>query len=213
MPFVIIARWLKTKRSRYLSDQSLATCFMFPFLTYKGNNAMITYNDEKYNTISQETYNDFLYGLQIHQVKCTTCGHYGCLRVHGYYSRKVKTRGGSFLLVVTRLVCLECGRTHALLPSSIIPYSQPDIECQVLAVSLYENGADASSVCEDFPDVDENNIKSIIRRYRKHWKQKLFSESIPIFPVLTLISGCFAHFSRQFLQIRRTPNSLFAITT
>ena len=174
---------------------------------------MITYIDKNDNTISQNSYEKFILNLQIHQIKCPGCGHFGCMRIHGYYTRKVKTKGGSFILRVMRLVCTGCGQTHALLPSSLVPYSQPSLECQVLVIEISEAGGDLSSVCSEFPDVDENNIKSMIKKYRKCWKQKLSSEAVRFRPLEILTRKCFAYFSRKFLQIHRTVNSLFFITT
>lgn len=174
---------------------------------------MITYIDKNFNTLSQNTYNDVIFNVQMHRIQCPGCGHSGCMRIHGYYRRKVKVRGGSFSLKVMRLFCLECGQTHAVLPSSIVPYTQASLECQILVVGIYENGGNLKTVSEKYPDVDENNIKSIILRYRKHWKQKLASEAIRLRPILSLVIGCFSHFSRQFLQIHRTRNRLFSITT
>lgn len=79
--------------------------------------------------------------LQFHQLKCT-CGHSACLSVHGYYHRTVRTSKGSFRLRICRVICSECGRTHAILPESIVPYDQISLEDQRVIVIAYENGTD-----------------------------------------------------------------------
>jgi hypothetical protein len=171
---------------------------------------MITLLVEENNTITQRFYNDCILSLQLHQLKCS-CNHSGCLHPHGRYERKVKTRKGSFMLKVFRVKCSECGRTHAILLSSIVPYSQITLICCFRIITSLRK--DADSVCTDYPDVDENNVKSVIRRYKKHWEQRLMSERISLTPVKALVLACFSHYSAQFMQVHRTFNRIFSNTT
>ena len=173
---------------------------------------MITLLVEENNPLSQSFYDYCINSLQFHQLTCS-CGRSGCLNIHGYYQRKVKTQDGSFILTVCRVICSECGRTHAILPSSIVPYSQIPLSCCCQIISDFNNGNDINSACEDYPDVDENNVKSVISRFLKHWKQRLISENIHLFPLRALIHACFSHYSTQFMQIKRTVNLLHLKTT
>lgn len=173
---------------------------------------MITFLVEENNTLSQDSYNSCLNSIQFHQLKCS-CGHSGCLRIHGYYPRKVKTHEGSFVLNVCRVRCSFCGRTHALLPSSLVPYSQITLACCCQAIAALCGGGSAGSVCGDYPEVDENNVKSVIRRFRKHWKERLLSLRMGIRSIRELVLSCFCHYSAQFMQIHRTGNVLHAQTT
>ena len=59
------------------------------------------------------------------------------------------------------------------------------------------------------PLVDESSIHCILRQFRLHWQQKLLSQGITLQPLDTLVNICFSHFSRQFMQIKTTPNILF----
>jgi hypothetical protein len=61
------------------------------------------------------------------------------------------------------------------------------------------------------PQIDENNVKHIIRQYKKHWKERLLSICLSIHDRLTI--PCLSAFSRQFMQIHKTPNILFAPPT
>ncbi len=173
---------------------------------------MITYLVEENNPLSQNFYDSCINTLQFHQLSCS-CGHSGCLKIHGYYQRKVKTHDGSFMLNVCRVKCSVCGKTHAILPSSLVPYSQIPLICCCQVISAFSAGGNINSVCGDYPQVDENNVKSIIRRYRKHWKERLLSCRIDLTPVRTLILACFSHYSAQFMQIHRTANLLCPKTT
>ncbi len=84
---------------------------------------MITLFVEKNNTLTQKFYNDLISNLQLHKLTCT-CGKSGCLLVHGYYKRSIKVPSGKIHFRICRVKCAFCGKTHALLPSSIVPYSQ-----------------------------------------------------------------------------------------
>ena len=173
---------------------------------------MITLLVEENNHLSQSFYNSCINNIQFHQLTCS-CGHSGCLIIHGYYKRKVKSSDGSFWLVVCRVKCTECGKTHAILPSSIVPYSQISLTCCCQIIADLEDGTNPCSVCNENPDIDENNVASVLRRFRKHWQQRLLSECIQMIPLRNLVLSCFTHFSAQFLKIRRTVNLLYPKTT
>lgn len=117
------------------------------------------------------------------------------------------------MIRICRVKCSECGKTHALLLSSFVPYSQVPVgEQQEIAVSV-EDGQPIREIYDDHPHIDDNCIKSIIRRYKKHWKERLVSESITLSPLPGLIRHCFTLYSAQFMQIRSTSNTLFSLPT
>jgi hypothetical protein len=70
---------------------------------------MITLYVEENNPITPGFYNSVLNNLQFHQLKCP-CGQSGCLSVHGYYNRYVKTEDGKVLFRICRVKCDQCGR-------------------------------------------------------------------------------------------------------
>ncbi|MBQ6148451.1 MAG: hypothetical protein IJI83_02780 [Oscillospiraceae bacterium] len=61
--------------------------------------------------------------------------------------------------------------------------------------------------------MDENNIKSVIRRYVKFWRERLLAERISLYSLPDLTSACFSHYSKQFMQIRNTYNKLIPSST
>lgn len=87
------------------------------------HNTMITIFVPDCNQISQSFYDSVIFDLQLHQLTCS-CSHSACLSVHGYYWRSVKLPSGTLRLRVCRVKCSECGTTHALLLSSIVPFSR-----------------------------------------------------------------------------------------
>lgn len=173
---------------------------------------MITLSTDFCNPISQLFYDNLIAGLQLHQLSCP-CGHSACLIIHGYYCRNVKSGDSSLPLRICRVRCSVCGGTHALIPASLVPYSQVSLSDQVRIISAFEQGDSLLPVMEQTPSIDENNVSSILRRYRLYWQQRLRSERIPLMPLPQLIRLCFQAFQRQFLQIKPTPNLLFLKTT
>jgi hypothetical protein len=173
---------------------------------------MITVLVNDCNQFSQSFYDSITSNLQWHQVRCS-CGHAGCLTIHGYYYRSVHSRSGSYLLRILRMKCSECGRTHAILLSSFVPYNQISLEDQRLVVEAFEHREDVLKVCTPEGSLDENNVKAIIRRYKHHWQEKLRAEATGFSPLQKLIRQCFSLYSAQFMQVRCTFNTLFSSTT
>lgn len=170
---------------------------------------MITVIFQDCNDFSQEEYDRMMDGLQLFQVECT-CGKKGCLIRYGRYKRCVKFNSVLIILFVKRVLCKACLVSHALFPSILVPYSQVPLNDQQQILACAENGKGPEPVMENNILIDENNVKYIIRRFRKHWKQRLLSAALHILDDLT--APCLAVYSRQFMQIRRTRNKLCTCT-
>jgi len=172
---------------------------------------MITLSVDDNNPVSQDFYDKTICTLQFHQLTCT-CGLSGGLTIHGYYYRSVKSGDGSVRLRICRVICSHCGKTHALLLSSFVPYSQVLLKDYIMILSDFEKGHLSAAVMEQTLSIDENNLRYIIRQYLKHWKQRLLSGCIPLAsPSLSLM--CFSCFGRQFMQNKITSNILFLAPT
>ena len=78
-------------------------------------------NITKYLDLGKEIYIPPIYG-------CKFCGYEGMLHRHGYYSRNVITRYSINRIDILRVKCPSCGKTHAVLPSFLIPYYQYSLE-------------------------------------------------------------------------------------
>lgn len=169
---------------------------------------MITVFADFCNPISQDFYDKTISSLQFHQLTCS-CGHSACLTIHGYYFRSIKSVDSSVRLHICRVKCSHCQVTHALLLSSIVPYSQIPLADQVNIISCYEGSGDFSAIMDQTPSIDESNIRSVIRSYIRHWMQRILSTSISIGSSLSLIRLCFSYFNRQFMQIKNTTNIFF----
>lgn len=72
----------------------------------------------------QRLYSDETAIIQLDDICCPHCGKKGSLRHHGFYMRCLIVCGICFTVSIHRLRCYECGHTHALMPSFIIPYEK-----------------------------------------------------------------------------------------
>lgn len=201
--------FLPHKHSRMGSDAD--TLCLIAFI-HPNAMLMITLSVDICNPVSQDFYDKTICNLQFHQLICT-CGHSGCLTIHGYYDRTVKAGDCDLRLRVCRVICSECGHTHALLLSSIVPYSQVSLPDQVDIIQHAWSDADFSAVMDATPSIDESCVRSVIRRFRRHWEQRLLSESISLSLSTDFIRMCFSAFCRQFMRIKSTSNILFLTPT
>ena len=153
------------------------------------SNAMININTEEFNTLDQETYNKIEMQVQLHRIKCS-CGCSGCLAPYGSYTRHIKNDDGRIKIRVRRLRCRDCGRTHALLPTSIVPYSQVLLKDQVQVIEGHNEGKSLTEILYSNFSVDEGNARRILRNYICYWEQRLMSEGIALRPVQSLTHAC-----------------------
>lgn len=173
---------------------------------------MITIEADFCNPISQEFYDKIIHSLNLNQITCT-CGHAASLIWYGSYFRKVRMADQVILLRVARVLCTACGHTHALLLSSIVPYSQIPLPVQAAVAECYEKRSGYREILAGQSFIDENTISSILRSYRRHWKERLLAHSLSLQSFTDLVDSCFSFFSRPFMQIKTTPNKLFLFPT
>ena len=134
---------------------------------------MITIFIDSCNPISQKKYDDAISALQLHQLSCPCCGKASRMAFYGTYARSVKQNGELVELRIRRVICSECGSTHALLLSEIVPYSRTPLFDQADIIS-----GNPAAVMERNPLVDENGVRSILRQFKKHWEQILLAADL-----------------------------------
>lgn len=173
---------------------------------------MITICTENLNLISQDFYNNVISSLDLTLVTCT-CGHTGCLVRHGSYKRRIQLADQILTLTIVRVFCNTCGHTHALLLSSMVPYSQIPLKTQYDAIQVFEQQKSLSSFLDKHCFIDENNLRFILHNYRRYWQQRMVSFSLKIPSLSSLIQNCFDLFSMQFMQIKKARNLLFRTPT
>lgn len=87
---------------------------------------MINYFYNKIKGSVKESYKKSLDKLNLKKTACPNCQARGQFKNHGHYSRHVIVLLGAQVthevIEVKRVKCKSCNRTHALLPSFILPY-------------------------------------------------------------------------------------------
>lgn len=174
---------------------------------------MITIFNHTFKPLSQNYYNKTIDSIPFHSLTCS-CGHSACLNKHAYYHRSVKTPLGKIRLRICRVKCSLCGATHALLLAEMVPYSQIPLISQVyIARESMAESPDYPAIMAVNPEIDESNIASVLRQFRRFWKERILSQGISLDEHDHLIRQSFAFFRRHFMQIKCTPNILFSLPT
>ncbi|MCK9218254.1 MAG: DUF6431 domain-containing protein [Firmicutes bacterium] len=170
---------------------------------------MITITSDKINTFSQISYNEFLGTINFHQLSCS-CGLTGSLIRHGTYRRSIKTPDGILRICILRLKCKHCGRTHAIFPKLIVPYSQMLLTDHISIIKAYIAKTPFEIIMVTNEYIDESNIRYIIGQYLRHWKERIAAFVFSIKnDIRTLSEKCLCTFKKQLMQIKCTPNILF----
>jgi len=168
---------------------------------------------EKFNSISQKDYDEIIKRVNIFALGCPCCGNTGNLRIHAYYSRSVFRGSEKITLTITRVICRSCGRTHALLPAWLVPYSRISLDDHVYIIAEGFSRESAARIQLRLPSVTESGILRILRTYRNHWKERLAASRCGFKDIPALIRKCLSDYHKQFMQIKCTPNILFLRTT
>lgn len=172
---------------------------------------MITVLVQNHKTFSQESYEKIVESLDFFAIRCS-CGHAGCLIKYGSYKRTVRIGTERIEFSIQRVFCNNCRRTHALLLSVMVPYSQIALSIQTDIILNHESGDNRSiEVLAENPVLDEREVCCIIAKYKRFWKQRCLSAEIALTD--SLILSCFHAYSMQFMQIRRGINILFVPPT
>lgn len=173
---------------------------------------MITLFCENFNYQNEKEFENsycrLIDNLNIPLIQCS-CKNIGCLSIHAYYTRCIKTPFGKVKMRILRLICSICNRTHALLPSFIVPYSQISIDDQK---DIIKN--DTESALYKFGQLDINTLNIIKSNYYNFYRAQLRVFNIDInLDNNALMSKCVSLLKKQFMQIHRGIIICFGQTT
>ena len=161
----------------------------------------------KIKSLTQKSYDKFIKNIDFHRLTCS-CGKSGLLVKHGYYKRNVKNNDGKVTLTILRVKCKSCGKTHAIFPECIVPYSQILLSDHISIINAYKTKSPFEPIMIANEFISQNNIIYIIKQYLQYW-----AERIPSFKILldfSVSKQCLKNFKRQFMQIKCIPNILFS---
>ncbi|WP_367397254.1 DUF6431 domain-containing protein [Clostridium sp. MSJ-8] len=167
---------------------------------------MITNLNVKIKSLTQKNYDKFIETIYFHKLTCS-CKASGQFIKHGYYYRKIKTPNGIISLKILRVKCKYCGKTHAIFPECIVPYSQVLLNDQISVIKAYNSNSSFEPIMVANEFIDESNISYIIKQYIHYWKEIITSFKISL--DLSISKQCLNYFKRQFMQIKCTQNILF----
>ena len=157
---------------------------------------MITLNVEKENIeLTQELYDTIIRKIDIHSLECT-CGRHDMV-VHSYYSRCVKTKSGVIKLNILRVKCKECGKTHAVLLSLIVPYQSVALNIQIQVVKDEE----IETLLVNNEAMDDQLFYRIRKRFKDKYKKWMSLNKLSFLD--DLVKLAFRDFKSNFMQIRK----------
>lgn len=107
---------------------------------------MITLIYENDNPVTQDTYDNIMSQIDLLTLECPSCHHTGNLIKHAKYNRTFRVSDSIITIKIVRVLCKECGHTHAILLCDFVPYSQILIDDQLDIMN--DQGNEISSIKE-----------------------------------------------------------------
>lgn len=160
---------------------------------------MIIFNCKSVKIPPNQLYDSIIDNIPFASIKCTNCYHSGFQKHCYYYRTLYNSYSRSFTRIkILRLICPNCGKTHAFLLSSMIPYSKFPLDltidiCQLASEKQIREFLDLHI------EIILDTLRSMKRRFRLFWKQRLLSCDIS-FDIFSITNKCIAFFQRQFMQ-------------
>lgn len=110
---------------------------------------------------------------------CRQCGYSGNLHRHACYYRTVICRDVTARVRIQRVICPCCGKTHAIIPSDLIPYYQHTLSTILNLLELIRIKKNSYSMVVDSfkkfnPSFSIAHINQYIRRFQSNFKTILY---------------------------------------
>ena len=141
---------------------------------------------------------------------CSGCKQHSIMKIHAYYNRTLYD--GVIIIEsyrIMRVRCKHCKKTHALLPTWIIPYNRINYHTsiEIIDALLFQK----SAIYDKHLHLGVDIIKSLTIRF------KAWINTVKQFTWTTCISGMihdsFLYTSKMFLMVRRKCFIHLHITT
>ena len=162
-------------------------------IIYQKGSIMVSYKVSDFNP-KLDDYEKIIINLEVKQLKCPNCGSCDMER-HGYYKRYIIINGIKYPIRILRIRCKECGKTHAVLPSFVVPYLHyPIEELSTMIIKLDNN---------EKLDLYDHEIRQVKKIY-KLWMKKIRSLEVRISDKLSELIKVFSStFKRCYMQIHQ----------
>lgn len=141
------------------------------------------------NHLFQKLYNEMTSHVHFESIRCPYCNqcHWA---FHAYYERSFFFGRRYFSITITRVICMHCKRTHAILPDFLVPYSRTPFSLIIEAV----NDPSLSAL-------DDSHIS--------YWKNRCAHSDTVSYFLLCIVSkrsfSCVLLFPHDFLAFSRVP--------
>ena len=155
---------------------------------------MITLINKNFNKNTNE-YFKYVDSHDFSVYSCPSCHSTCSLIKHGFYKRNTKINNKIKNLYVLRLKCKHCGKTHAVLPSFVVPYLLTSVD-------------DAVMIINDLFDISKcYSTKRLLKQIFSNWIHRLLSLFKCIGQAFhdlhALMIRCSLSFNLAFLQNHR----------
>ena len=136
---------------------------------------MITLFYENDNIFNQDTlgdtYDNIIDQVDFMSVGCPHCKHSGCLTKHARYKRTLRLPDSTITISILRVLCKECGHSHAVLLCEFVPYSQILLDDQISII----RSDDENTYISDNPNLEKSDYRYVRKQFSLCWKQRLIS--------------------------------------
>lgn len=147
--------------------------------------------------ITAPVYKKMIESIDLMKIQCPACGHHG-FTIHGYYSRFVLNDESKDELLICRIKCPVCGKTHAILPSLLIPHNRIKLSDAVQIITAADQ-EELKRFLDEHYLISIEAVRRLKEAFRKVWKAMIASEGITIDDQIS--RQCVSVFKKQFLQI------------
>lgn len=148
------------------------------------------------NVLSQDCYDQVVQELDRALIQCPDCKQLG-FYVNSYYERSFKLAGSlnKTKIIIMQVICKSCGKTHAILLSCMIPWSQISLQDTLIILRLKPSSPDH----EDNPLISHEDRVRLRKAFQLFWKERLKAFCIAVDDLLS--QNCIFYHHRQFMQI------------
>ena len=189
----------------------MTSSFLFPHkidhatLFRSNNHTMIIVLTTMIANITNIYYQNLMAGIDPHDLICPCCKNKG-MNYFGRYQRMIKNGvyHETLELNICRVICRnpECHRTHALLPSSIVPYSRISM-AETIDIINVQSDQDISKVLENNHCVEYDEVLTTIKNFKKKWRLRLADIGVALGEE-GFFEKCISIFGVHFMQIPET---------
>ena len=150
------------------------------------------------DTHLQAAYSSIICSIDLTILECPSCSHIGTT-AHGYYFHQFFTANGKISILIKRVKCRHCGKTHALLLSCFVPYYRLPMD-SILLIIKEKKLRTIQQLHTLIPYVSVEYILYILRLFRRYWKGRIDSYFIPVDDLIH--KRCIDLFNKPFMQSR-----------